>query len=156
MVEALNGTVKAELIDRCGPWKTRTQTEIAIYEWISWYNYARIHTSIGDLPPVEYELMTMNRAAAMERRVAREGVVVSWRLIEAPREPQPDVPESGCTKFGCIIPVAFPLTTFGSTGTSSVRCSEGAPVFLSQPPIACSFLHQSFPVAISVTGNVVW
>jgi transposase InsO family protein len=55
MAEALNGTFKAELIDRCGPWKTRAQTEIAIYEWISWYNHARIHTSIGDVPPVEYE-----------------------------------------------------------------------------------------------------
>ena len=55
MAEALNGTFKAELIHRCGPWKTRTQTEIAIYEWISWYNNARIHTSIGDVPPIEYE-----------------------------------------------------------------------------------------------------
>jgi putative transposase len=55
MAEALNGTFKAELINRCGPWKTRAQTEIAIYEWISWYNHARIHTSIGDVPPIEYE-----------------------------------------------------------------------------------------------------
>jgi putative transposase len=36
MAEALNGTFKAELIDRCGPWRSRAQTEIAIYEWISW------------------------------------------------------------------------------------------------------------------------
>lgn len=50
MAEALNGTFKAELIDRCGPWKSRAHTEIAIYEWISWYNHARIHTSIGDVP----------------------------------------------------------------------------------------------------------
>ena len=55
MAEALNGTFKAELIERCGPWRSRAQTEIAIYEWISWYNHARIHTSIGDAPPVEYE-----------------------------------------------------------------------------------------------------
>ena len=55
IAEALNGTFKAELIDRCGPWRSRTQTEIAIYEWISWYNHARLHTSIGDVPPVEYE-----------------------------------------------------------------------------------------------------
>jgi putative transposase len=55
MAEALNGTFKAELIDRCGPWRSRAHTEIAIYEWISWYNHTRIHTSIGDVPPVEYE-----------------------------------------------------------------------------------------------------
>jgi putative transposase len=56
MAEALNGTFKAELIDRCGPWKSRAATEIAIYEWISWYNHDRIHSSIGDMPPVEYEI----------------------------------------------------------------------------------------------------
>jgi putative transposase len=55
MAEALNGTFKAELINRCGPWKTRADTEIATYEWISWYNHTRLHTSIGDIPPAEYE-----------------------------------------------------------------------------------------------------
>jgi transposase InsO family protein len=56
MAEALNGTFKAELINRCGPWKTRAQAEVAIYEWISWYNHERIHTSIEDMPPAEYEI----------------------------------------------------------------------------------------------------
>jgi transposase InsO family protein len=56
MAEAVNGTFKAELIERSGPWKTRAQTEIAIYEWISWYNHARLHSSIGDVPPAEYEI----------------------------------------------------------------------------------------------------
>jgi len=55
MVEALNGTFKAELIHRIGPWKTRAQAEIAIYEWISWYNHARIHSSIADVSPAEFE-----------------------------------------------------------------------------------------------------
>ena len=55
MAEALNRTFKAELIHRFGPWKTRADAEVAIYEWISWYNHARIHTSIGDLSPAEYE-----------------------------------------------------------------------------------------------------
>jgi hypothetical protein len=36
------------------------------------------------------QLMVMNRAAAMERRVARDGVVVSWRPIEAPRKAESD------------------------------------------------------------------
>ncbi len=36
------------------------------------------------------QLMVMNRAAALERRVARDGVVVSWRPIEAPREAEAD------------------------------------------------------------------
>ena len=36
------------------------------------------------------QLLVMNRAAAMERRVAREGVVVSWEPVEAPRAAEPD------------------------------------------------------------------
>ena len=55
MAEALNGSYKAELIHRLGPWKTRAEAEIATYEWISWYNHARLHSSIGDVPPAEYE-----------------------------------------------------------------------------------------------------
>lgn len=55
MAEALNGSFKAELIHRLGPWKTRAEAEIATYEWISWYNHARLHSSIGDVPPAEYE-----------------------------------------------------------------------------------------------------
>jgi len=37
-----------------------------------------------------WQLMIMNRAAALERRVARDGVVVSWRPVEAPRAAEPD------------------------------------------------------------------
>ncbi len=55
MAEALNGTFKAELIYLHGPWRTRTSTELAIVEWIDWYNSARLHSSIGDIPPLEYE-----------------------------------------------------------------------------------------------------
>ncbi len=55
MAEALNGSFKAELIHRLGPWKTRAEAEIATYEWISWYNHARLHSSIGDVPPAECE-----------------------------------------------------------------------------------------------------
>ncbi len=56
MAEALNGTFKAELIERRRPWKTRVQTEIAIYEWISWYNHERLHSAIGDISPAGYEI----------------------------------------------------------------------------------------------------
>jgi hypothetical protein len=37
-----------------------------------------------------WQLMIMNKAAAMERRVALNGVVASWRPVEAPRAPEPD------------------------------------------------------------------
>ena len=55
MIESLNGTFKAELIKLHGPWRTRDATEIAIIEWIDWYNAVRLHGEIGDLPPADHE-----------------------------------------------------------------------------------------------------
>jgi len=43
--------VSDRVLHRLGPWKARAEAEFAIYEWISWYNHARRHASIGDLPP---------------------------------------------------------------------------------------------------------
>jgi putative transposase len=55
MAESLNGTFKAELVKLHGPWRTRSQLEIAIIEWIDWYNAVRLHGEIGDIPPTELE-----------------------------------------------------------------------------------------------------
>jgi transposase InsO family protein len=54
MAESLIGTFKAELIDRQG-WRTREEVEFAVVEWVAWYNNRRLHSSIGDIPPVELE-----------------------------------------------------------------------------------------------------
>jgi putative transposase len=55
MAEALNGTYKTELVKLHGPWRTRAQLEYATIEWIDWYNQTRLHSEIGDIPPVEHE-----------------------------------------------------------------------------------------------------
>jgi transposase InsO family protein len=55
MAEALNGTYKAELIAPGRPWRTRNSAEFATIEWIDWYNTARLHSEIGDIPPLEHE-----------------------------------------------------------------------------------------------------
>jgi putative transposase len=55
MAESLNGTFKAELVKLHGPWRTRGQLELAIIEWIDWYNAVRLHSEIGDIPPAEFE-----------------------------------------------------------------------------------------------------
>ena len=33
-----------------------SKLEIAVIEWIYWYNASRLHGEIGDIPPAEYEL----------------------------------------------------------------------------------------------------
>jgi transposase InsO family protein len=35
--------------------RSRTEVEHAVVRWVGWYNNERIHTSIGDMPPTEYE-----------------------------------------------------------------------------------------------------
>jgi putative transposase len=54
MAESFVDTFKTELInDRV--WRTTGELQIAIVEWISWFNNERLHESLGDVPPVEYE-----------------------------------------------------------------------------------------------------
>ena len=54
LAESFVDSFKTELItDRV--WRTRSQLELAVVEYIGWYNAARLHESLGDIPPAEYE-----------------------------------------------------------------------------------------------------
>ncbi len=54
MAESFVDTFKTELIkDRV--WQTRSQLELAILEYVHWFNHDRLHESLGDIPPVEFE-----------------------------------------------------------------------------------------------------
>jgi putative transposase len=54
MAESFVDTCKTELIaDR--PRQSRSQLELAVVEYIAWFNNDRLHESLGDVPPVEFE-----------------------------------------------------------------------------------------------------
>ena len=54
LAESFVDTIKTELIaDRV--WCTRDQLELAIVEYLGWFNHARLHQSLGDIAPVEFE-----------------------------------------------------------------------------------------------------
>ena len=54
MAESFVDSFKTELIaDRV--WRTRTQLELAIVQWVAWFNNDRLHESLGDIPPAEFE-----------------------------------------------------------------------------------------------------
>jgi putative transposase len=55
LAETVNGLFKTELIGPRGPWRSVEQVEIAMLEWIDWYNHRRLHSALGDIPPVEFE-----------------------------------------------------------------------------------------------------
>ncbi|GAA2521379.1 hypothetical protein GCM10010201_19070 [Pilimelia columellifera subsp. columellifera] len=56
MAEAFNSLFKAELIRNKGPWRSVDDVEIAVAEYIDWYNHRRLHGELGHLPPVEHEI----------------------------------------------------------------------------------------------------
>jgi putative transposase len=54
LAESWVDSLKTELIaDRV--WRTIAQLELAIVEYIGWFNNIRLHSSLGFLPPAEYE-----------------------------------------------------------------------------------------------------
>jgi putative transposase len=60
LAESFVDSFKTELIaDRV--WRTRGQLELAVVEYIGWYNAARLHESLGDIPPLEYEQQQVRR-----------------------------------------------------------------------------------------------
>ena len=61
MAESFIDTFKTELIaDRV--WRTRSQLELAIVEWVAWFNTQRLHESLGDIPPAEFEALYARQA----------------------------------------------------------------------------------------------
>jgi len=56
MAESFVDSFKTELIaDRV--FKSRSQLELAVVEYISWFNNDRLHESLGDIPPAEFEAL---------------------------------------------------------------------------------------------------
>ena len=55
LAEASNSLFKAELVRNRGPWKSIDDLEIAVAEYIDWFNHRRLHGEIGLVPPVELE-----------------------------------------------------------------------------------------------------
>jgi transposase InsO family protein len=53
--ESLWASLKRELVSRCR-FASRAQAQRAIIRWINHYNSVRLHSSLGNVPPVEWEL----------------------------------------------------------------------------------------------------
>jgi putative transposase len=56
LAESFVDSFKTELIsDRV--WHTHTQLEFATVEYVAWFNSDRLHSSLGDIPPAEFEAL---------------------------------------------------------------------------------------------------
>jgi len=56
LAESFVDSFKTELIsDRV--WRSRSQLELAVVEYIGWFNHDRLHEALGDVPPAEWEAL---------------------------------------------------------------------------------------------------
>ena len=71
LAEAFNSLFKAELVRNKRPWRGIDDLEIAVAEYIDWFNHRRLHGQIGHIPPVEKETThyTQTPAPQMRERV---------------------------------------------------------------------------------------
>ncbi len=55
LAESVIGLYKAEQVRRKGLWHGLDDLEYATLSWVDWYNHRRLSSTIGYVPPAEYE-----------------------------------------------------------------------------------------------------
>jgi putative transposase len=60
LAESFVDSFKTELI-RDRVWRTRSQLELVIVEYVAWFNNERLHTSLHGVPPAEFEAVHARR-----------------------------------------------------------------------------------------------
>ena len=63
MAESFFASLKRELVDDAH-YCTKQEARTAIFEWIMWYNRERLHSSLGFMPPEEFEELRSQQEAA--------------------------------------------------------------------------------------------
>ena len=111
LAESFVDSFKTELIaDRV--WRTRSQLELAVVEYVGWFNHDRLHAALGDLPPAEFE-----QRHALEGSISSNGSVAALspkpadRLyaprLELQRAGRPQTALSGTTDPGPASPASI-------------------------------------------------
>ena len=97
LAESFVDTFKTELIkDRV--WQTRAQLELAILEYVDWFNNRRLHESLADIPPVEFETNWAAQAAITGKLPVKLTATKPAEGLTAPR------PDHGQTETGAPAP----------------------------------------------------
>ena len=166
LAESVNGLYKTECIRttifHSGPYRTISDVEFATAGWVDWYNNSRLHSSIGQIPPTEFETLHYSglgpRTSPQWRRHKTSGRSVPVR--EAPaRNPQHIAVESPIpssvvrTQFvyherPCrVMPYADPYLLTGWSGSSGTDACQ-----IPMGPSACLLRwSQGAPEAVDVT-----
>lgn len=57
LAETVVGLYKNECVKIDGPFRTVDELELATLSWVHWFNENRLHSAIGDIPPIEFEAL---------------------------------------------------------------------------------------------------
>ena len=92
MAEALNSLFKAECIRNPvmrpkGGWKSVSDVEIAVAEYVDWFNHRRLHGEIELVPPAEFEAAYWARQHARALPGDTRPHRGRSQVIEPPRNP---------------------------------------------------------------------
>jgi putative transposase len=80
MAESFFATLECELLDRCR-FKTILEAETAVFSFIEgWYNPRRLHSSLGYVPPIEFEQRYHDRHKSAKHAAASSSNRASARI----------------------------------------------------------------------------
>ena len=72
LAESFVDSFKTELIaDRV--WQSRAQLELGVVEYLGWFNNVRLHESLGDVPPAEFEALYAAQEPSLISLSMKEG-----------------------------------------------------------------------------------
>ena len=57
LAESVIGLYKTECVRHDGPFRGVDDLKLATLNWVDWFNHNRLHSSIGHVPPVEFETL---------------------------------------------------------------------------------------------------
>jgi putative transposase len=116
LAESFVDSYKTELIsDRV--WRSQAQLELATVDWVAWFNHDRLHSSLGDIPPVEFEQHAAVAALTVNAQGAVDGSLQA--ICQTPaHEPRTSRPST--------IGLESVLEGSMSTENASVRGSGGS------------------------------
>lgn len=72
LAESVIGLYKTECVRHEGPWRNVDDLELATLNWVWWFNNIRLHSSIGHVPPVEYETAHYTKNHSLNQPVPGE------------------------------------------------------------------------------------
>ena len=67
---AVMGAPRAELKLQLGYWKSQEFAELAVLEWVSWFNEHRLMEWLGHIPPAEAEADCYRRLEELAAKAA--------------------------------------------------------------------------------------